>query len=92
MIVSIAHKGLADFYETGGKAGIIARQAKRLKLILIALDTAVTIGDMDLPGFALHQLRGRKAGRWSVSVNGNWRVTFEFRDGNAYVVDYEDYH
>ena len=39
-----------------------------------------------------HALKGDMQGRWSVSVNGNWRVTFEFRDGNAYVLDYEDYH
>ena len=37
-------------------------------------------------------LKGGMAGRWSISVNGNWRVTFEFREGNAYVLDYEDYH
>jgi len=47
---------------------------------------------MDLPGFRLHQLKGGRAGRWSIRVNGNWRMTFEFRDGNAYVLDYEDYH
>lgn len=59
---------------------------------LAALDTAHTIDDMDVPGFALHSLKGAKAGRWSIKVNGNWRMTFEFSEGNAYVVDYEDYH
>lgn len=47
---------------------------------------------MNLPGFRLHLLKGNLADRWSITVNGNWRVTFEFRDGNAYVLDYEDYH
>ena len=47
---------------------------------------------MDIPGFRLHALKGRMASRWSITVNGNWRVTFEFHDGNAYVLDYEDYH
>ena len=47
---------------------------------------------MDLPGFHLHTLRGESRGRWSIWVNGNWRVTFEFRDGDAYILDYEDYH
>lgn len=47
---------------------------------------------MNLPGFRLHPLTGNLADRWSITVNGNWRVTFEFRDGNAYVLDYEDYH
>jgi len=59
---------------------------------LAALDTAQEIGDMDLPGYRLHPLKGRLDGRWSITVNGNWRMTFEFRDGNAYVLDYEDYH
>jgi len=66
--------------------------AQRLRMQLAALDTAQFIGDMDVPGFRLHSLKGRKKGRWSIWVNGNWRVTFEFRDGNAYVLDYEDYH
>lgn len=59
---------------------------------LAALDTAQTIDDMDLPGFRLHPLKGNLAGRWSITVSGNWRLTFEFRDGNAYVLDYEDCH
>jgi proteic killer suppression protein len=59
---------------------------------LSALDTAQVIGDMDIPGFKLHMLKGRLKGRWSISVSGNWRITFEFRDGNAFVLDYEDYH
>lgn len=59
---------------------------------LAALDTAITIDDMDLPGFRLHRLKGELAGRWSITVNGNWRLTFEFLNGNATIVDYEDYH
>jgi proteic killer suppression protein len=59
---------------------------------LVALDTATTIEDMDIPGFKLHRLKGSVKGRWSIWVNGNWRVTFEFRDGHAHVLDYEDYH
>ena len=47
---------------------------------------------MDVPGFRLHPLQGAERGRWSVWVNGNWRVTFAFEEGHAYVVDYEDYH
>ena len=59
---------------------------------LAALDTARSADDMNIPGWRLHPLKGAMAGRWSITVNGNWRVTFEFRDGNAYVLDYEDYH
>ena len=40
----------------------------------------------------IHRLKGFKSPRWSIRVNGNWRVTLEFEDGNAYIVNYEDYH
>ena len=92
MIKSFRHKGLRRFYETGSTAGIQASHVKRLRLQLAALDSAQSIEDMNVPGYALHPLKGELRGRWAVSVNGNWRLTFEFKDGNAYVLDYEDYH
>ncbi|OOG22980.1 Killer protein [Thioalkalivibrio denitrificans] len=92
MIKSFRHKGLQRFYETGSTAGIQPRHANRLRLLLAALDTAASIEDMDVPGFRLHLLRGRQRGRWSVWINGNWRLTFEFREGNAFLLEYEDYH
>ena len=92
MISSIKHKGLRQFYETGSKKGIRAEQAPRLRLMLAALESSQTIDDMDIPGYRLHPLKGKMKNRWSVSVSGNWRLTFEFRDGNAYLLDYEDYH
>ena len=79
-------------YESGSAAGVQPNHLKRLRMLLTALDTAQSIDDMDIAGFRLHALRGEERGRWSVWVNGNWRVTFEFRDGHAYVLDYEDYH
>ena len=60
--------------------------------MLAALDTSTTIDDMDVPGYRLHPLKGRLKGRWSVSVSGNWRLTFEFVDGNVQVLNFEDYH
>ena len=92
MIPSFRHKGLRRFFESGSASGIQPHHAKRLRMLLAALDTAQTIEDMDIPGFRLHPLKGEERGRWSVWVNGNWRVTFEFKDGHAYVLDYEDYH
>jgi len=92
MIQSFRHKGLRKFYESGSAAGVQPHHAKRLRMLLTALDTAQSIEDTDIPGFRLHQLKGEERGRWSVWVNGNWRVTFEFKDGHAYVLDYEDYH
>ena len=61
-------------------------------MLLAALDTAKSIEDVDIPGFRLHSLKGEERARWPVWVNGNWRMTFEFKDGRAYVLDYEDYH
>ena len=92
MIKSFRHKGLKRFYSTGGTAGIQAGHAKKLRMQLAALDTATSVDDMNIPGFRLHPLKGNDRGRWAIWVNGNWRMTFEFRDGNAYVLDYEDYH
>jgi len=92
MITSIKHKGLRQFYETGVKKGIQPDHENRLRLMLAALDTAQTIEDMDIPGYRLHPLKGKFKGRWSVTVNGNWRLTFEFNEGNVQLLDYEDYH
>jgi len=92
VIQSFRHKGLRRFYESGNTAGIPPKHLKRLRMLLAALDTAQTVDDMNVPGFNLHPLKGSEKGRWSIRVNGNWRVTFEFRDGRAYVLDCEDYH
>ena len=92
MIKSFRHKGLRKLFETGSTSGVQASHAKRLRMQLAALDTAQAIEDMDIPGFRLHQLKGQMRGRWSITVNGNWRLTFEFQDGNAFVLDYGDYH
>ena len=92
MIKSFKHKGLERFYIRGTTAGIQAAHAKRLRLILSNLDQAESPDDMDLPGLRLHPLRGDKKGVWSVSVSGNWRVTFRFNGRDAEIVNYEDYH
>lgn len=92
MIQSFRHKGLAKFFATGSKAGIQAAHADRLRLILAALNAAVAPSDMGLPGLKLHPLKGTRSGTWSVSVSGNWRVTFGLSGKDAVDVDYEDYH
>ena len=48
--------------------------------------------DMNLPGYRLHKLTGDRKDLWSVTVSGNWRITFYFEGQDAYLVDYEDYH
>ncbi len=64
----------------------------RIADILTTLDAAGSAADMDLPGLRLHELKGDQEGVWSVSVSGNWRITFRFLDGNAHDVDLVDYH
>lgn len=92
MIKSFKHKGLEKFFTSGSTKGIQAKHSKKLRMQLIALDTAHNIEDLDIPGYRLHQLKGSLKGYWSITVNANWRITFEYTDGNIYIVNYEDYH
>jgi proteic killer suppression protein len=92
MIKSFKHKGLKNYFESGTTRGIQTAHTKKLRLQLAALDTANSIDDMDIPGYQLHPLKGNRKGLWSISVSGNWGLTFEFSDGNAFILDYEDYH
>ncbi|MGQ0752672.1 MAG: type II toxin-antitoxin system RelE/ParE family toxin [Betaproteobacteria bacterium] len=92
MIQSFRHKDLRRFFESGSAAGVQPDHAGRLRMLLAALDTAQSVEDMNVPGFRLHPLKGSARGRWSLWASGNWRLTFEFSDGHACVLDYEDYH
>ncbi|WP_420224319.1 type II toxin-antitoxin system RelE/ParE family toxin [Pigmentiphaga litoralis] len=92
MIKSFSHKGLERFFHEGSHAGIKAIHARKLKLILAALNEARRIDDVDVPSFRLHELRGQLAGFWAVTVQANWRITFRMLEGDVYVVDYVDYH
>ena len=92
MIKSFKHKGLQLFFETGTLKGIQADHAKKLRMRLIALDTAFVIEDLKFPGFDLHELEGNKKGIYAIKVNGNYRLTFAFENGDVYILNYEDYH
>ncbi len=92
MIRSFRHKGLETFFHSGSKKGILAEHANRLARILDRLDAAQELRDMNYPGSGFHPLSGDKKGRYAVRVSGNWRVFFEFSDGDAHLVDYDDYH
>lgn len=92
MIKSFVHKGLEAFFRDGSKAGIQPHQANRLRLQLTMLDKAKSPQDMNAPGWRLHSLSGNLAGHYSITVNGNWRVTFRFEGEDAILVDYQDYH
>ena len=92
MILSFLHKGLERFYRTGKTSGIQAQHAKKLSRILLSLCDAKSPSEMDVPAYRLHPLKGERKGIWSVTVNGNWRVTFRFKGEDAEIVNYEDYH
>jgi proteic killer suppression protein len=92
VIRSFKHKDWSASSLSGSKGGIRPEQADRLRLILAQLHAAVAPGDMALPGLRLHALKGDRKGTWSISVSGNWRVTFSFDGKDAVDVDYEDYH
>jgi proteic killer suppression protein len=92
MIHSIRHKGLKRLYEDDDPRGVIAEHVVKLRDILVRLDSASTVADMDLPGFRLHPLKGEFKGFWAVTVRANWRVVFRFAERDVADVDYVDYH
>ena len=92
MIRSFRHRGLRRLYERGDPSRVGADQLDRITLALADLDAASKPSDVDLPGYRLHPLRGDLEGLWSISISGNWRITFRFEDGDAYDVDLVDYH
>jgi toxin HigB-1 len=92
MIKSFKHKGLERLFIKGVASGVQADYAPRIMLTLDAIDAAEQVKELDLPGFRLHRLKGDKRNLWSMRVSANWRITFEFIDGDAYILDLEDYH
>ena len=88
----IAHRGLRRLYERGEVKLLDPRLVPRIRRVLLLLDEATEPRHMDLPGFRLHRLKGDRAGQWSVSVTGNWRIVFRFADGGVVDVDLVDYH
>ncbi len=92
MIKTFRHKGLQAFFTTGSLAGIQPHHATRLKRQLVRLELAKHANDMNIPGWGLHSLSGNLIGHYSVTVNGNWRMTFTFEGEDVVLVDYQDYH
>ncbi|MCA1565753.1 MAG: type II toxin-antitoxin system RelE/ParE family toxin [Acidobacteria bacterium] len=91
MIKTFRHQGLRQLFETG-RSNSISADLTRLTRRLDFLNHAASPTDMNLPGCRLDELIGERKGTWSVTVSGNWRLTFSFQDRNAFDVDLEDYH
>ena len=92
MIRSFRHRGLKRLYEQDDPSRVAAFLANRIAVVLADLDDANKPRDIDLPGYRLHPLKGQMRGLWSISVSGNWRITFRFEDGDVHDVDLVDYH
>ena len=92
MIVSFQHKGLKMFFETGNISKIQPQHAAKLRIILAKLHASHDIKDMNFPGSNLYTLYGNRKGFYSISVNENWRIIFQFENGDTTLVDYIDYH
>ena len=92
MILRFRHRGLERLHRRGDTSGVSAQDVKRLRVMLAALETALTPSDMALPGARLYPLHGDREGQWSVSISDSWRVVFEFEGQNVTNVDLVDYH
>lgn len=92
MLASFKHKGLKELFETGRTTRINTIMHARIIPRLDAIDNAAMAEDLKLPGFNFHPLLGHVPVRYAIHVNGPWCITFEFENGNAYRVDFEQYH
>ena len=92
MILSLRHPGLRRLYGRDDPRRVSQEHLGKLRNIPARLDVAEGPEDMDLPGFRLHPLRGKRSGAWAVTVRANWRVTFRFKGQDVADVNYEDYH
>ena len=92
MILGFRHKGLRLLFERDDRRKVPAEHAAKIARILARLEEVSEAGNMDLPGFGLHRLKGDLGSFWSVTVSGNWRVIFRFEGGHASDVDLVDYH
>lgn len=94
MIKSFKHKGLESFFLTGSLKGIQSNHADKLSRILLVLNSLSGLNDLSSPIYKLHPLKGNLKGLWAVTVQANWRITFQYDEAtsNVYIVDYQDYH
>jgi proteic killer suppression protein len=92
VIENFKHKGLKRLFEKGETKGVHAEHVEKVENILAVLNRVAGPGDMDLPGFKLHPLKGDRKGFYGVTVRANWRVIFRFEEGNACDVELIDYH
>jgi len=91
VIRSFRSKALRDFFAEESRRGIRPDLVERERNRLQALHRAKSLDDLRLPGWRLHALHTNPV-RYAIAVNGPWRITFEWHDGDALRVDLEQYH
>ena len=93
IIRSVRHRGLERFISDNDARGIRRDLVKRVRNILAALIAASDVKGVEgPPGWRVHQLTGDRTGTWSISASGNWRITFDLKQGEICNLDLEDYH
>lgn len=92
MIRSFKHRGLKRLHDRDDRSGIRRDLLEGVEDILGRLDQATTPQALNLPGYALHPLKGDLRGFWSVRVRANWRIIFRFEGEDALDVELIDYH
>jgi toxin HigB-1 len=92
VIVSFRHRALKELFETGKGAGVPPELRRRCANRLEILNAAKNLTALNITGFDTHPLRGTNPTRYSISVSGPWRITFQFTASGSYLVDLEQYH
>ncbi len=92
-INKVRHRGLKRFIEKNNPSGLPSSKVEKVRDIITALVVAENLDDLPaFPGWRLHRLKGDRKGQWSISVTGNWRITFVLEDDTIQDLNLEDYH
>ncbi len=95
IIRSIRHRGVRQLFENNSSRLLKQDLVERVRGVLAVLAMAETMEVFireAAPGWRVHRLSGERRNEWSVSVSGNWRITFEERNGAIEHLNLEDYH
>lgn len=93
MITTFADRQTEELFRTGKAKRVPPEVARRALRKLEAVHVATQVSDLRVPpGNRLHALKGDRVGQYAISVNDQWRVCFRFEKGNAYDVEFCDYH
>lgn len=94
MILDFKSKALEKLWRSGKGHLLPAPYIRKITMVLQALNAAGEVPKdlKQFPGWKLHLLDKDLKGYWSISIYENWNIIFNFKDGNAFNVDFVDYH